>query len=97
MHKERAHRRWLVCWTCKRGRSGPLLLTKEACFALLLRGAVLPKQLDNGVMASVLRVHERRIAVLRARAGEEKRHRGEGGRERGRERARAQVHADVGA
>ena len=42
----------------------------------LLRGAVLPKQLDNGVMASVLRLLERRTAVLRARAGEKKRHRG---------------------
>ena len=42
----------------------------------LLRGAVLPKHLDNGVMAFALRVVERRIAVLRARAGEKKRHRG---------------------
>ena len=42
----------------------------------LLRGAVLPKQLDNGVMALALRPHERRTAGLRARAGEKKRHRG---------------------
>jgi hypothetical protein len=42
----------------------------------LLRGAVLPKQLDNGVMAAPLRLLERRIADLRARAGEKKRHRG---------------------
>ena len=45
----------------------------------LLR-AVLPKHLDNGVMAVLLRQHERRIAVLRARAGEKKRYRGEGER-----------------
>ena len=47
----------------------------------LLRGAVLPKQFDHGVMASVLRKVvlrplERRPADLRARAGEKKRHRG---------------------
>ena len=42
----------------------------------LLRGAVLLQQLDNGVTASVLREVERRTAVLRARAGEKKRHRG---------------------
>ena len=42
----------------------------------LLRGAVLLQQLDHGVMASNLRVVERRTAVLRARAGEKKRHRG---------------------
>ena len=42
----------------------------------LLRGAVLLQQLDNGVTAVLLRELERRTAVLRARAGEKKRHRG---------------------